>query len=218
MPWDTPRHVANSKAVAEQSHIFSQLGVYVSIQEDIQCRYSLACRRLQSLLSAVDDTAHTQHYLKKKDKKVDEDRRVYEAYRDCIALQQQLNVAQRAIHRLHKAVGLSVSDDSPSSLQQACPDKLEILSEQLLETLLSITFSSLSIPGIPESMYTVLNPSVCEDLFHHLCVRGTKRMQSRAGLLLVRLCGKQAWWGQFLGKMLQEYFVVEQAMVFPQDR
>ena len=221
---------ASSGTLAEQAHILSQLSMYVSLQEDIQCRYSLACKRLQGLLASVEDTGHTQYFLKHRrggeslsslldGKKEEEDVKVLDAYEDCINLQQQLNVAQRAISRLQKALGLTQPDSSNTqTLQQASTDKLQLLTEMLLDTLLSVTYASPSIAGPPASLYRVLCPSVCEDLFHHLCIHGTKRIQLHAGLFLVRLCGRQNWWGHFLGSMLQQYFVSQQAAVCPQDR
>ena len=37
-------------------------------------------------------------------------------------------------------------------------------------------------------------------------------------MLLVRVCGSQPWFGEFMGKVLQDYFHSEAAEVFPQDR
>jgi len=81
-----------------------------------------------------------------------------------------------------------------------------------------MTCPSPSIPQLPVTLYTSFTPQLCEALFQHLCVQGTKKMQLHAGVLLVRLCGTQAWWGEFLGSMLQIYFAAEQQDLFPQDR
>ena len=209
----------------DQSQILSQLGMFVSLQEDIQCRYSLACNRLTSLLSAIDmpysNNSHTKYYLKKT-KKTEEDVKIQQAYHDCMQLQLQLNLAQHAIERLQRALGIQSPVPSGQSTQAllklASTDKLRSLGEQLLDTLLSMTYSSPTIPQLPPSLYACFTPPVAESLFRHVCVNGTRRMQLHAGVLLVRMCGNQPWWGDFLGNVLQDYFASEQPDVFPQDR
>ena len=210
----------------DQAQILSQLGMFISLQEDIQCRYSLACNRLTSLLAAIDiphsNTSHTKYYLKKT-KKSDEDLKIQQAYHDCVQLQLQLNLAQRAIERLQRALGIhpvqmGSGHSTQTLLKAASTDKLRCLAEELLDTLLSMTYSSPTIPQLPPSLYASFTPLVAEELFRHVCVAGTRRMQLHAGVLLVRLCGNQAWWGDFLGNVLQDYFASEQPDVFPQDR
>ena len=168
-----------------------------------------------------NNSAHTQYYLKKTKKA--EDEKIQQAYYDCVQLQLQINLAQRAIDRLQKAVGLSLEEcptthTTATLLKQASLDKLRVLGELLLDSLLSMTYSTPTIPQLPVSLYTVFTPAMCESLFKNLCVNGTRKMQLYAGILLVRLCGNQGWWGDFLGNMLHEFFTHEQPMVFPQDR
>ena len=92
-----------------QSTLLQQLGVFLSLQEDLQCRYSLACTRLSSLLAGVADTqfvtAHVKYYLKQGQRKTDEDSAIIQSYNECLQLQLQLNLAQRAIARLQRALG-----------------------------------------------------------------------------------------------------------------
>lgn len=100
---------------------------------------------------------------------------------------------------------------------QATTDKLRVILENLLDTLLT---STVGIPAIPQpsTLYTALTPDHAQALFQHLCLHGTQRIQVSAGLLLVRVCGTQPWWGQFLGNMLQEFFHSQYSQIFPQDR
>ena len=217
--------LAQQQQQSSQAALLSRIGVYMSLQEDIQCRYSLACNRLESLLSTVEKPAngatHTQHYLNKA-KRSDEDVRVVQAYSDCINLQLQLNIAQRAIERLQRALGVSALTaeyeprDDTLTLQQSSTDRLRVLCELLLDCLVGLTYPAMPQP--PLSLYSCVTPPVCEELFRNLCVHGSKKMQLYAGLFLVRMCGCQAWWGRFLGNMLQQYFSAEQLYVFPQDR
>lgn len=211
----------------DQPQLLSQLGLLVSLQEDIQCRYSLAKARLENLLGGLNSsqhaTSHTQYFLKKTNKNNDEDNMVIQAYHDCLQLQLQFNLAQRAIHRLRRAFGIhpvhmASNGSLPTVLKQTATDKLRFVLERLLDTLLGMTVVSLSNPQLPTSLYSALNPGVCESLFRHLCVVGGKHMQIHTGMLLVRICGSQPWWGEFLGNVLQEFFNSEQSQLFPRDR
>ncbi|XP_069118544.1 baculoviral IAP repeat-containing protein 6-like isoform X2 [Argopecten irradians] len=209
-----------------QPQLLAQLSVYMSLLEDIQCRYSLARTRLETLLAAVNTqqyaSGHIQYYLKKQ-KKNDCDNRILQAYNDCLQLQLQQNLAQRATDRLHCALGfkshrVDSSGTLNTRLRQACTDKLRFLLEQTLDTLLSLTVVSPSIPQPPASLFKMLDPVNSEMLFKHLCVHGTKKIQISMGMLLMRVCGSQQWWGNFLGNALQEFFHSENTQIFSQDR
>ncbi|KAK3576772.1 hypothetical protein CHS0354_014586 [Potamilus streckersoni] len=212
-----------------QSQLLTQLGSFLSLQEDIQCRYSLSRTRLENLLSQTDSyhytTSHTQYYLQRGKKNNDEDNNIIQAYNECLQLQLQQNLAQRAIDRLKNAIGLRLptsttrtTDNLMLSLKHATIDKLRFLLECLLEVLLISTNPSASIPQLPISLYTAMAPQGCEALFKHLCVHGTRRIQILSSMLLVRVCGSQKWFGDFMGNMLQEFFQSDYSQVFPQDR
>ena len=152
-------------------------------------------------------------------------------------VQVQLNLARRAITRLQKVLdiqppaalmALLESVDGPVDvdssvtkklLQNASTDKLRVLAEFLLDTLLSMTNAGSTIPEIPSTLYTAFTPFFSASLFRSLCVHGTRKTQTHAGLLLVRICAAQPWWGEFLGNMLEELFASDKATtVFPHDR
>lgn len=59
---------------------------------------------------------------------------------------------------------------------------------------------------------------MCENLFYWLCVGQDTRMQLASATLLVRLCGSQPWWGQFLAETVANLFSSNNSAVFPQDR
>ncbi|XP_053375851.1 baculoviral IAP repeat-containing protein 6-like isoform X2 [Mercenaria mercenaria] len=209
-----------------QSQLLSHLGSFMSLLEDIQCRYSLARARLSTMVQQVESLQyanfHTQYYLKKS-KNNDEENGIIQAYNECLQLQLQQNLAMRAIDRLQSAIGLRVPitqypSNQTTVLRQASTDKLRCILENLLETLISVTNTSASILKPPVSLYTSLNHQICQDVFKHLCFHGTPRLQILTGMVLVRVCGSQAWFGEFLGNMLQEYFHSETMQVFSQDR
>ena len=211
-------------AVAD-SQLMTQVRVCASLLEDIQCRYSLACNRLESLLANIDDprddASHTHYFLLKKN--ADEDTSVAQAYNECVALRLQLNVAQQAIRRLRAAVETPVTSSASDASDMAClrtasADRLRVLCELLLDSLVDVIIQPHPASAPAQSVPTFVNAVVCEDIFRFLCVNGSKRMQVSAGLFIVRSCADQPWWGRFLGNMLQMYFSSDQAQVFPQDR
>ena len=211
-------------AVAD-SQLMTQVRVCASLLEDIQCRYSLACNRLESLLASIDDpredASHTHYFLLKKN--ADEDTSLAQAYNECVALRLQLNVAQQAIRRLRAAVETPVTSSASDASDMTClrtasADRLRVLCELLLDSLVDVIVQPHPASAPAQSVPTFVNAVVCEDIFRFLCVNGSKRMQVSAGLVLVRSCADQPWWGRFLGNMLQMYFSSDQAQVFPQDR
>ncbi|XP_064622207.1 baculoviral IAP repeat-containing protein 6-like isoform X2 [Lineus longissimus] len=211
---------------SNQSAIMSQLGMLLALQEDIQCRYSLARHRLENLLSGLDQCPANSSYYQSSFKKgtSDLDQKVIQAYNDCIQLQHQLNLARSAVDRLQRSLGIQTqnmdgqSNNACAVLKQTSTDKLRVLSEFLLETLLSMTNPSPSIPALPSCLYMAFDPTMCEALFRNLCIHGNRRVQVMAGVLLVRICGSQTWWGDFLGTALRELFSSHQTQVIAQDR
>lgn len=66
---------STSSSPTDQSQVLSQLGLFISLLEDIQCKYSLACNQLvQQLDGQCGSDGHTQYYLKR-GKKEDDDAR-----------------------------------------------------------------------------------------------------------------------------------------------
>ncbi|XP_070181060.1 dual E2 ubiquitin-conjugating enzyme/E3 ubiquitin-protein ligase BIRC6-like isoform X3 [Littorina saxatilis] len=234
--YTTPSSASNSSAqsspvkqleVVSQSALLQHLGVFLSLQEDLQCRYSLACNRLSSLLSSVADaqfvSSHVKYYLKRGQRKSEEDSSILQSYNECLQLQLQLNLAQRAIGRLQRALGVKAAGPDDSTplghrLQHTSTDKLRVIIEGLLDTLLTLTVHSPALPQPPHPLYLALPPPTTESLFRNLCLLGSRRIQVSAGLLLSRVCGSQPWWGVFLGNVLREFFHSEYCTVFPQDR
>ena len=170
----------------DQTQILSQMSMLMTLQEDIQCRYSLACNRLEAYLQALDNppskSAHTHYYLQK-NRKPEEDAKITHAYNDCIQLQVQLNLAQRAIQRLQRALGIKsaspVSGAAPGKLSmsggsslmmQVCTDKLRVLTEHLLHCLLSMTNQTTAIPQLPVSLHNIFNLQVDWSNAHRLNV------------------------------------------------
>ncbi|XP_078085695.1 dual E2 ubiquitin-conjugating enzyme/E3 ubiquitin-protein ligase BIRC6 isoform X6 [Mustelus asterias] len=232
LPWESEIKLIHDPLKGEsdsasQPEMEQQLTMMIALQEDIQCRYNLACHRLETLLQNIDlpplnSANNAQYFLRKPDKAVEEDSKVFSAYQDCIQLQLQLNLAHHAVQRLRVALGssrktLPETYDSTELIQNSSTEQLRTIIRYLLDTLLSLLHSS-SGHAVPAVLQNTFHAQACEELFKHLCISGTPKIRLHAGLLLVQLCGGERWWGQFLSNVLQELYNSEQHLIFPQDR
>ncbi|KAJ8248503.1 hypothetical protein GJAV_G00242730 [Gymnothorax javanicus] len=232
LPWESELKLMHDPLRGEsegagQPDVDQHLAMMVALQEDIQCRYNLACHRLETLLQNIDlpplnSANNAQYFLRKPDKAVEEDTRVFSAYQDCIQLQLQLNLAHHAVQRLRVSLGASrklLPDayDPKELIQNSSTEQLRTIIRYLLDTLLSLLHSS-NGHSVPSVLQSTFHAQACEELFKHLCISGTPKIRLHAGLLLVQLCGGERWWGQFLSNVLQELYNSEQLLIFPQDR
>ncbi|CAJ0938650.1 unnamed protein product [Ranitomeya imitator] len=231
LPWESELKLMHDPLRGEnesagQPEVDQHLTMMVALQEDIQCRYNLACHRLETLLQSIDlpplnSANNAQYFLRKPDKAVEEDSRVFSAYQDCIQLQLQLNLAHHAVQRLKVALGMSrktLKEQFDSrELINTSTEQLRTIIRYLLDTLLSLLHSS-NGHSVPAVLQNTFHAQACEELFKHLCISGTPKIRLHTGLLLVQLCGAERWWGQFLSNVLQELYNSEQLLIFPQDR
>uniref|UniRef100_A0AAZ3SHA9 Dual E2 ubiquitin-conjugating enzyme/E3 ubiquitin-protein ligase BIRC6 n=1 Tax=Oncorhynchus tshawytscha TaxID=74940 RepID=A0AAZ3SHA9_ONCTS len=229
LPWESELKLMHDPLrgesdAASQPDLDQHLAMMVALQEDIQCRYNLGCHRLETLLQNIDlpplnSANNAQYFLRKPDKAVEEDARVFSAYQDCIQLQLQLNLAHHAVQRLRVSLGagrkiLPEPYDPRELIQNSSTEQLRTIIRYLLDTLLSLLHSN----NVPSVLQSTFHAQACEELFKHLCISGTPKIRLHAGLLLVQLCGGECWWGQFLSNVLQELYNSEQLLIFPQDR
>ncbi|XP_062862910.1 baculoviral IAP repeat-containing protein 6 isoform X2 [Trichomycterus rosablanca] len=237
LPWESELKLMNDPLRAEgesfsQPELEQHLAMMVALQEDIQCRYNLACHRLETLLQNVDvpplnSANNAQYFLRKPDKALEEDSRVFSAYHDCAQLQLQLNLAAQAVQRLRVSLGsprlprplrpLAPNQPLAQLVRQASTEQLRTTIRYLLDTLLSLLHAN-NGQCVPAVLRSVFQAQVCEELFKQLCISGTPQIRLHAGLLLVQLCGAESWWGQFISNVLQELYNSEQLLIFPQDR
>ncbi|CAB1312602.1 unnamed protein product, partial [Coregonus sp. 'balchen'] len=218
LPWESELKLMHDplrgeSEAASQPDVDQHLAMMVALQEDIQCRYNLACHRLETLLQNIDlpplnSANNAQYFLRKPDKAVEEDSRVFSAYQDCIQLQLQLNLAHHAVQRLRVSLGagrkvLPEPYDPRELIQNSSTEQLRTIIRYLLDTLLSLLHSN-NGHAVPSVLQSTFHAQACEELFKHLCISGTPKIRLHAGLLLVQLCGGERWWGQFLSNVLQE--------------
>ncbi|XP_062375823.1 baculoviral IAP repeat-containing protein 6 isoform X2 [Sardina pilchardus] len=232
LPWESELKLMHDplrgeSEAASQPDVDQHLAMMVALQEDIQCRYNLACHRLETLLQSIDlpplnSANNAQYFLRKPDKAVEEDQRVFSAYQDCVQLQLQLNLAHHAVQRLRVSLGagrktLPDACDTRELVHGSSTEQLRTVIRYLLDTLLSLLHTS-NGHSVPSVLQSTFHAQACEELFKHLCISGTPKIRLHTGLLLVQLCGGERWWGQFLSNVLQELYNSEQLLIFPQDR
>lgn len=117
-------------------------------------RYNLACHRLETLLQNIDlpplnSANNAQYFLRKPDKAVEEDQRVFSAYQDCIQLQLQLNLAHHAVQRLRVSLGAgrkalpdAGAPEARELIHNSSTEQLRTVIRYLLDTLLSLLHSN----------------------------------------------------------------------------
>lgn len=212
--------------IPDKDQIEALNNVLITLFEDINCRYTLACSKLRDLLEPflLNDDPNTQHmhnYLKsnKGEKKI-ENSKIYTAYQECINFQHQLNIVRNIIKRLGSYIDqeeLIIYENEANCLQQASTDKLTAICENMLEILLCIVHELDSSRTSP-MLFKYFNENICEELFMSLCVGHDIKLQLSTATLLVRMCGLQPWWGNFLAETLTKLYSSHNRQIFPQDR
>lgn len=96
-------------------------------------------------LPPLNNANNAQYFLRKPDKVVEEDQRVFSAYQDCIQLQLQLNLAHHAVQRLRVALGavrkslhMSGAPETQELIHSSSTEQLRTIIQYLLDTLLSL--------------------------------------------------------------------------------
>ncbi|KAK7067356.1 hypothetical protein SK128_014936 [Halocaridina rubra] len=242
LPWQMKPGHSNLGVVSKVS-AQTQLTVLGSVVEDIGCRYSLACSKLRSLLNpllmsptAPSGPLHTSgnhsesHSGGSRD--ADLERRIIQAYQECILEQQHLNLVVSVMRRLQRFAGTGestlpsfshTSTASGSKHQQfltaakSASDKLAILMQYLLNCLLTL---SLPIPSmsVPHNLVEWCGPEQAKLLVEQVCLRGPKGAQVGVASLLARLCAGQPWWGDFLANTMITLFSSSNTLHFPATR
>ncbi|KAG1667328.1 Baculoviral IAP repeat-containing protein 6 [Nymphon striatum] len=246
LPWEQRRYQAVDKVennvkhfasfsaseVSQVPQIQAQITMLNALQEDIQCRYSLACNKLQTLLQPYvyqesGNSGHTFFHLQnsrfKHKHTSSEDLKIHNVYDECMQLQKQLNLVCQAIVRLQppvipKNLPEFKSYNHNCSVQNVCSDKLRVIADCLLDSLVGLTCSTAFIRQLPCSLNQTFDRQTCSSLFFNLCMNTSCPTQLNAITLLVRTCAVQQWWGDFLASTFQSLYMSNNNNIFPQDR
>lgn len=100
-------------------------------------------------LPPLNNANNAQYFLRKPDKVVEEDQRVFSAYQDCTQLQLQLNLAHYAVQRLRVALGAVRKSlhtvnapETQELIHHSSTEQLRTIIQYLLDTLLSLLHSN----------------------------------------------------------------------------
>lgn len=211
----------------KKNYIKSQLKVLNALYEDTHCRYCLSSSKLSELLQPLlksdnSNISHMQSYLnriKETEEQSQEFNKISLVYDECIAFQNQLNIVKNVIKRLETALAgdqqLQVPDNG---LKGLCTDKLRVLSECLVESLLHfiIAYGSKNV----SSLHNFFDLKTCNLLFKTLVINGDSHVRLATCSLLVRMCSFtfKPWWGDFFANTFTTLFSSQNVEVFPQDR
>lgn len=209
------------------SYIKTQLKVLNALYEDTHCRYCLASSKLSELLQPLlkndnSNMSHMQSYLnrmKEPEEQSQEFTKISSVYDECIAFQNQLNIVKNVIRRLESALsGDQQQSTTDNSLKAICTDKLRVLSECLVESLLHfiITYGPKSV----STLHNFFDLNTCNLMFKTLVINGDSHIRLATCSLLVRMCSFtfKPWWGDFFANTFTSLFSSQNVEVFPQDR
>lgn len=210
---------------AGQAAILRSLNYLRAYQDDVECRYGLACCQLQSFLTC--DTAHTNEsgtdmrdyfmadyrsssgFIGHKDK-ASMDKLMY-VYDKCIQLQTQMSRVISAIRYMDSILGLTESAVSP--FNEPCNntagyDQLQTFCEFMITTMLGVPgvsncsqFSTITVDPVVDSR-DLFSLRACTEIFKNICCLANPRLRMQAACLLLSYCSSYSWWGQFLSNIL----------------
>nr|XP_022908652.1 baculoviral IAP repeat-containing protein 6 isoform X2 [Onthophagus taurus] len=216
LPKEIPSDIPDDVSVLNQGDLEGHMNVLTMLFEDVSCRYSLACSKLKDLLhpllmSDSSNASHLSAYMETIRDKTNnagnaDNTKIFTVYQEAITYQRQINVVRSVITRVEAAMNSSVFVPKVNSLADASMDKLRLISEGLLEILLSM-----------ENL-TEIDQETCVKIFEGYCVSQRSRVQILSATLLDRTCRKQPFWGNFLADTLSKMFSSSYSENFPQDR
>ncbi|CRK88840.1 CLUMA_CG002660, isoform A [Clunio marinus] len=215
---------------SKESFIKTQLKVLNALYEDTHCRYCLSSSKLSELLQPLlksdnSNMSHMQSYLNRIKDNEDQSmefNKISTVYEECIAFQNQLNVVKNVIRRLENS--LNVNGDGSeqqlkaTTLKTLSTDKLRVLSECLVESLLHfiITYGAQNV----STLHNFFDLKTCNLMFKTLVINGDSHIRLATCSLLVRMCSFtfKPWWGDFFANTFTSLFSSQNVEIFPQDR
>jgi baculoviral IAP repeat-containing protein 6 len=209
----------------KKNNLKNQLKVLNALYEDTHCRYCLSSSKLTELLQPLlkndsSNMSHMQSYLNhiKETEDSQEYSKISTVYDECISLQNQLNVIKNVIRRLENSMDENPQVVAETSLKQLCTDKLRVLSECLVETLLhfSTTYGSQNVAAV----HNFFDLDTCNLMFKTLVINGDSHIRIATCSMLVKMCSYslKPWWGTFFSDTFTTLFSSQNVEIFPQDR
>ena len=196
---------------------------YLSLMyDDVFCQYGIACSRLESVLNSVEPGMLMSAGNEKSRK---DENKVKQAYEVCMSLQLRLNFLEQSIQRLQRRhsgnpafPSLRAGENIDAVIEHASYSKLKVISDWLVHVLISL-FGVEAPTESPRMQWTQgITFETCQSLFTTFCVKGSSVSRARVGAVLLRTCGEQAWWGEFLAWVMERFFSLEQTLMFSQER
>ncbi|XP_063387363.1 baculoviral IAP repeat-containing protein 6 [Cydia fagiglandana] len=208
--------------VAEIANVNASINSLNALHQDLTCRFRLATGKLMDLLNPYlelynGNAAHMMAYLNLPN---ESDPKVLTAYQECIELQQQLHTCTNIVKRLqnksecneHVLDQINKGQVTPEALlERASTDKLRVISENIVDTLLYFFFQ---VDDVQHQEVSLEWCQVVSGLLWEWGGRGAAALAT----LLARLCGGQDWWGPHLADTLTTAFSAADAPPAALDR
>ena len=228
---ETPTSTSPNKQEQEQKlNLSVHLSYLEKLYEDCQCHYSMSIGKLCKLLSEIKFPNDNIGYIKMMQYSYHENieltTKIKDSYSECLDYQFQLNLNRQMIKRINNllsndsspraSVNLKelVDADINACIQELSQDQLRIINSLLVKTLLCLT-SNINIQQLETLKSTSLTLNVDQAclLFHNLCINSN--FEKESSWLLLRLSFNELWWGDFISKLLKNYFILQINEILP---
>lgn len=191
--------------------------------DDVFCQYGIACSRLES---ALNSTEHGSLKTSTDNKSRKDKSKVKQAYEICMSLQLRLNFLEKSIERINKRQPgnnlsprlFSSTENIDRIIEYASYSKLKVVSDWLVHVLVSLFGVEMPTDSPRMQWIQDITLETCQSLFTTFCVKGSSVSRARVGAMLLRTCGDQAWWGEFLAWVMEQFFSLEHTIMFSQER
>jgi hypothetical protein len=190
--------------------------------DDVFCQYGIACSRLESVLNSTEPGTLMSSA---NDKSRKDETKVKQAYEVCMSLQLRLNFLEQSIQRINRRQSgnqtfprLSAGENVDTVIEHASYSKLKVISDWLVHVLVSLFGVEAPTDNSRMQWTQDITFETCQSLFTTFCVKGSSVSRARVGAVLLRTCGEQAWWGEFLAWVMERFFSLEQTLMFSQER
>nr|XP_039261725.1 baculoviral IAP repeat-containing protein 6-like [Styela clava] len=216
-----------SDSIAGKSAVQRSIGYLRSYQDDIECRYSLACNQLRTFLSAThsgksaDSSKFSDLFMENfpfntqsKFGKGGQMKKLTTAYKKCSRLQVQMNRVSHAIRYMESLLGgteepnmgLNVPHFDLPTARPPSFTQLQTFCELMLNTMLSVPHGVYFKPNLEQELENghsaLISPSLCATFFQNLICTGNPRLKVQANCLLLSYSSPFPWWGDFIAETL----------------
>lgn len=158
--------------IAEISNVQASISALYSLHQDLACRFRLATGKLMDLLNPYLDLyyGNASHMMAYFNMTIDPDPKVMSAYQECIEIQQQMHTVTNILKSLQCTKDcddrmLDIIDkgdpDPDALLESASTDKLRVMCENIVDTLLYFYFQMGDVVSFKDCVIEMAATDLC---------------------------------------------------------